>query len=322
MSSIFNRNERQENSSADAVILTVLPEEYHAVCTQLSYLRSPECLESDPNLYAWKFGDVFCPTYNSNYTVVVGMIVRPGTNQSVLATSDAIRQWKPRYLFFTGIAGGMSSLRKCDIVIADAIYGYEYGKIDDEFLPRMNWTYKTDQGLLTHANACAINGGWRERFHSMAHFESESKVVTGDIASGDKIIDNPTNTFFRQVLKTWPSVKAVEMEGAGAGNSIEHAQSQGIAVGFMMIRGISDIPRPAFNGVNDIRGTKERDTWKRCAACAAAAFTVGLIEYSLPVPPQKRKHYISETNSNNLSININSQIQPFNLRYHSDKKSH
>ena len=77
-----------------------------------------------------------------------------------------------------------------------------------------------------------------------------------------------------QIKNLRPSVKAVEMEGAGIGSAIEHAQSQLSSVGFMVIRAISDLPRPEEEG-NVAQGTKERDDWKPYASDVAAAFTIG-----------------------------------------------
>ena len=103
-------------------------------------------------------------------------------------------------------------------------------------------------------------------------------MVRGEIASGDQVVDDPTNDFFAQVLKAWPRINAVEMEGAGAAAAIELAKSQGIPTRFMMIRGISDLSRA--KGKN--KGTKERDAWKAYASDAAAAFVMGWISYGLP----------------------------------------
>ncbi len=271
-----------QKQSADAVILTVLPEEYDAVCAQLSCLRPPSSNSSTPNLYAWQFGDVACKKSNGIYTVALGMMGHAGTIESALATIEAIHLWHPRYIFFTGIAGGLSGLNKGDVIIADIIYGYEYGKIDKSFLPRGNWTYKADKGLLNGASAYALRPNWHERIQMIPPVKTVPKVISGEIASGDKVVDNPTNDFFIQVLKAWPKIKAVEMEGAGVGCAMEQAHSLGFVVGFVMVRGISDVPRAADE---EIRGTQERDTWKRYAADTAAAFTTGFIADGLPVPP-------------------------------------
>ena len=270
----------------DVVILTVLPEEYSRVLAKLSGLGLPQDMGSDPNIYAWRFGEAFCPNHNGAYKVAVGMIGRAGDIQSALAAKDAISRWRPNYLIFSGIAGGLpdSGLKKGDVIIADCIYGYEYGKIEEKFKPRGNWTFKTDQGLLTGANAYALQESWRDYIEAKPPEEYEPKVISGEIASGEKVIDDPSNEFFKQVIKQWPKVKAVEMEGAGIGSAIEQAQSLKVPVGFMVIRAISDLPRPEEDG-DKTRGTEERDAWKTYASDVAAAFTIGWIGDGLPLPP-------------------------------------
>ena len=104
---------------------------------------------------------------------------------------------------------------------------------------------------------------------------------------GEKVVEDPTNEFFSQVIKMWPKVKAVEMEGAGIGSAIEQAQSLRVPVGFMVIRAISDLPRPKEER-DRTSGTKERDAWKAYASDAAAAFVVGWIAEGLPLPPTAR----------------------------------
>ena len=267
--------ESRRRPSVDVVILTVLPEEYGRVLAKLSGLGLPQDMGSDPNICAWRFGEAFCPNHNGVYKVAVGMIGRAGDIQSALAAKDAISRWRPNYLIFSGIAGGLpdSALKKGDLIIADCIYGYEYGKIEEKFKPRGNWTFKTDQGLLTGAIAYSLQEGWRDHIKAKPPEECAHKVVSGEIASGEKVIDDPSNEFFKQVIKQWPKVKAVEMEGAGIGSAIEQAQSLKVPVGFMIIRAISDLPRPEGEG-NKTRGTEERDAWKVYASDVAAAFTI------------------------------------------------
>ncbi len=278
----------------DVVILTVLPEEYEAIRLQLPSMSNSSDMNSAQNLYAWQFGNVPCQKFRGFYKVALGMIGRAGTNQSALAASEAIRKWNPRYIFFVGIAGGLSDLRKGDVIIADVIHGYEYGKIEKSFQPRDNWNYKTHIGLLNLANAYSLNHDWHERIKRNPPSEANPNVVCGEIASGDKVVDNPKEAFFIEILKKWPKIKAVEMEGAGVGNAIEQAVYAGAPVGFMMIRGVSDLPRVRRN--RGSKGTDERDKWKTFAAEVAAAFAIGLIANALPEPPiALDEHIIDET---------------------------
>ncbi|MDM8566395.1 ADP-ribosylation factor-like protein [Candidatus Halobeggiatoa sp. HSG11] len=254
----------------DIAILTVLPEEYQAVCNQINNLQPA----ISNNLYAWQTGKI------NNHSIAVGMMGRAGTIESALATKNAIDRWEPRYLLFVGIAGGLAEVDKGDVVIADIVYGYEYGKIDAEFTPRTNRTYKTDLGLLNNAVAHGLKPDWKQHIKTKSPLACDVKVTSGEIASGDKVVDNPDNKFFAEVVKTWPKLKAVEMEGAGVGNAIENAQALGKNVSFIMIRGISDLPRSTEEDEN--RGTGERDAWKNYAADTAAVFTISFITTGLP----------------------------------------
>jgi len=279
---------KDSTGRSDVVILTVLPEEYDAICNKLQNLsRWPGDKESN-NIYAWQMGIVPSSTNPSTaYSVVVGMIGRAGTKKSTAATIEAIHLWKPRYFFFVGVAGGLSDLTKGDVIIADIIHGYEYGKIDDKgFLPRDNWTFPTDGGLFTGAIAYALRTDWHRLIKLTPPIVCNSNTITGEVASGDKVVDDPTDSFFNKVLLAYPKVKAVEMEGAGAGEAIEQAHAHGKAIGFMMIRGISDLPRQMEDN-DEKRGTQERDDWKPYAADAAAAFAIGYIASGLPIPPSR-----------------------------------
>jgi nucleoside phosphorylase len=177
-------------------------------------------------------------------------------------------------------------------VIGDVIHGYEYGKIEGSFHPRDDWTYTPDRGLLTTAMAYKTSSAWRKRIELAPPKKHQPTILLGQVASGDKVVDDPTNAFFASVYQKWPKTKAVEMEGAGVAAAITQARDGGKVVGFLMIRGISDIPRPhQINSASDTsegqRGTQERDNWKPYAAEVAAAVTVGLIAEGLPVPPRE-----------------------------------
>jgi nucleoside phosphorylase len=275
-----------DEPTIDVAILTALPEEYKAVYDKLGNPHPIPSLSSAPNLYAWVLGEIPNPGSGKSYFVALGMTGRAGNNQSAVATTDAIGRWKPRYVFFVGIAGGFDSggLQKGDVVVADLIYGYGYGKLERVFLPRNNWVYPTDLALMNGATAFyTIHPNWIDDIQVDHPTKGTSKVFTGQIASGDMVVDDPTNEIFTQVRKQWPKLQAVEMEGAGLATAIAQAQSSGFSVGFMVIRGISDIPRPDTG--TEIRGAEERDLWKVYAANAAAAFAVSFIANGLPIPP-------------------------------------
>jgi HEAT repeat protein/nucleoside phosphorylase len=284
--------ETYEGGLVDIVILTILPQEYAAICSRLSNLRPPSQDTPVQNRYAWKLGEVTCKRSKKAYTLAIGMIGRAGTIQSALATYESILLWKPLYLILVGIAGGLTNVNKGDVVIASIIHGYEYGKIDDGFYPRDDWTYCTDLSLMTSAIAFnALYPEWADCIEeTMQSLKYKPEVSCGEFASGDKVVDNPADPFFNQVLKRWPKIVAVEMEGAGAANAIQHVKGLRVSyshtVEFIMIRGISDLPRSST--VDEVRGNKERDNWKSYASATAAAFTLGWIADGLPILPAGR----------------------------------
>ncbi len=286
----------------DIVILTVLKEEYDAICNLFPKATDVIGEVNNPNLNAWKIGDVYSSRYKKSYKIAIGMAGRVGTNYSVALTIAALERWEPRYIFFIGIAGGLKEVKKGDVVIADAIYGYEYGKIGKKFSPRSNWTYKTDLGLLNTANAYAIKNKWRKWLKANPPEECESRVISGNIASGDKVVDDPSNDFFSEVLDAGHGITAIEMEGAGVGCALEFLRSKGKVSGFLMMRGISDCPHAQDEGC--LESKTERDLWKKYASAVVAAFTRGLIVDGLPVPPINSKKKPDEIKNYAKIINV------------------
>ena len=273
----------------DIVILTALEEEYSAICELIDNIEFVGGTADYPNLYAWRIGHIYSPLYDKEYSVVIGLTGHAGNTRSAVAAQNAIDRWNPRYLIFVGIAGGMRECKKGDVVIGNFIRGYEYGKIDKNFAPRSDWSYDSDIGLFTSAEAVSNEKDWYQYIKINPPEHCEPKVIIEEIASGDKIIEDPSNEFFQQVLHAWPRIVAIEMEGAGVGEAIRVAHAKGKGIGFIMIRGISDLPRNSLSQPNDkleTRGTAERDNWKRFASGTAAAFAYNFIVNYFPVAPR------------------------------------
>jgi nucleoside phosphorylase len=223
------------------------------------------------------------------------MAGRAGNNSGVLVVKNTVERWNPRYVLLVGIAGGLpkDGLKKGDIVISNVIWGYEYGKIEKSFVPRQDLTYQADAPLVTAAQALASKmPKWEAATGGPPQEQNAGPVIkVGPVASGDKVIDDVTNEFFQSVLKAFPRLMAVEMEGAGAAAAIQDVREAGKTVGFAMIRGISDMPRTeeSKSGRPISDQTKERDAWKQFASDAAASFAVHLIRSGWPVPPRSEK---------------------------------
>jgi serine/threonine protein kinase/nucleoside phosphorylase len=269
--------------TADVVVLTVLPEEYAAV---LACLREPALLRgraTTPNTCAWRLGTIAASHYPAPFRIAVGMGT-PTTTFGALAASQGIALFDPRYIAFVGVAGGFDrdDQRHGDVAVSSVVTAYEYGKVDTGgFTVRGNFTYRCNEALVRAADATTAT---RTRWWDDAdNPERPPRARTGMIASGDKVIDDPDETFFAAVQKAWPKLLAVEMEGAGVAAAVHEVQAQR-AVGFVLVRGISDMPHRKVPGA--AASTAERDHWKTTAARNAARFLAHLVATAWPVPPR------------------------------------
>lgn len=290
--------------TVDLAIITVIPEEYAAIVKRLRHVHPPRLSEATPNLYAWTCGEVMHRQSRRPFRVVVAMATDPGTISGVLVTEHTVKHWNPRYVLLVGIAGGFNlgmqipereRIALGDVLLSEVIWGYEYGKVGKKFKPRLDKTFRADRGLLPNAIAFAeTDKTWkRPRAIGIERPTGETDrlphAVSGPVASGDKVVDDPTEKFFAQVIKAWPKLRGIEMEGAGAAAAIEISQAEGRPVGFLMIRGISDIPKTIQKStaasLNLLVDQSERDRWKLFAANAAAAFTIAFISKRWPLAP-------------------------------------
>jgi nucleoside phosphorylase/tetratricopeptide (TPR) repeat protein len=285
---------------ADIAIITVIPEEYAAVATRLEeegcrVSRDPGA-RSQPNQYGWVMGEL-ADDQGRVYRLVLAAAVSPGPIHMANAVNATLERFKPRYVVLVGIAGGFpfDGLTRGDVAVSSVIYDYEYGKVTSEFQPRHDYTYQVDDALLHSAVTLhARDPRWATHDDRLrpAGAGGQPKLLTGAVASGSKVVDNAEYALFASVHASWRKLLAVEMEGAGAAATIKAAVSAGRQVGFLMVRGISDMPKAGLEvgaGDADAAGnTAERDTWKKYAAAVAASFTVHWIKRGWPVPPARR----------------------------------
>jgi nucleoside phosphorylase len=259
------------------VILTTLSEEHFAVCRLLDCIdEKPDIPEGRPNLHDWIAGEIQVRDSQAVHPVVVGKTGYKGALPASDAVGEAIRYWNPQFLFFIGIAGGLkeNKVRRGHVVVPRTIYGYELGAIGVEgFVAKPEQTYQVDRGLLNRAKGFADRHPDWSACLDRSPDDSEPRVNSAPLASGDKTIDDPTSEFFEQAMKTFPDAAAVDMESAGVAHAISSAQQRGEKTRFAVIRAISDMPRPAAEGEVDT----ERDQWKQYAADVAATFTVAFI---------------------------------------------
>lgn len=271
--------------TADVVILTVLAEDYAAV---VAGLRDPRLLRGSPahpNTYAWQIGAIASTQYGGTFTVVVGKGTATGSF-GALAARQAAQLFAPRYIMFVGVAGGFArdEQRAGDVVVSSVVVAYEYGAIDSGgFAARGDFTYRCDEGLVRNAGAAVATAArW---WAGAPEADRPPRVRIGEIASGDKMIDDPDEAFFASVRARWPQLLAVETEGAGVAAAVHELHAEQRAIGFVLVRGISRLPQAAR--VESDRGTA-REVSRATAADNAARFASHLIGTHWPVPPLSR----------------------------------
>jgi len=269
----------------DVAIITVLPEEYHAVLRKLENVRPVMDPDGRANVYVWATGEVPSADRKTPRRLVVAMVGEAGEVSGALATKVTIDHWSPRDVLLVGIAGGLSdALTLGDVVISTQIWGYEHGHLGTRYDSAGIYFFQPDPTLLKAA--LDLGPDWRKRIEVTAPDHSAlSKVVGGKTASGNKVIENTSSDFFAESLHLDTSIMAVEMEGAGASAAIEKDHDMGGTTGFLMIRGISDLVEKETGKASTFNKpgrNPQRDLWKRYAADVAASFAVGLIESNWP----------------------------------------
>ncbi len=156
---------------------------------------------------------------------VVILLCGIGKVNAAVGTTLLLDKFKPEYVINTGVAGGFPDVLEIgDIVVstevrhhdADAtIFDYEYGQI-----PRMPVAYQADKTLVKLASK-SLTG------------KNSPGIVKGTIMSGDSFIYHPEQ--IRQIRERFPSVLAVEMEGAAIAQTCYLFN-----IPFVIIRSISD----------------------------------------------------------------------------------
>jgi len=269
----------------DVAIVTVLPEEYHAVLRKLENLRPVLEPEGRSNPYVWVTGEIPSTQRETPRRVIVAMAGETGEVAGALTTKITIDRWRPRDVLLVGIAGGIHpSVFLGDVVISSQIWGYEHGHLGRRYDSGGLFFFQPDPRLLKAA--LALGPDWQDRIAIAAPDpKSSPKVVVGKTASGNKVVENASSAYFAQSLLLDTSIMSIEMEGAGASAAVGSDHDLGGTTGFLMIRGISDVVEkidPQPDSAPERGRNPQRDEWKEYAADVAASFAVELIEANWP----------------------------------------
>jgi formylglycine-generating enzyme required for sulfatase activity/nucleoside phosphorylase len=241
-----------------AVILTALPVEYLAV---RNHLTNPQ-EEMHPQGTIYERG-----SFDANgQSWEVGIAeVGAGNAVAALEAQRAIDYFKPEILFFVGIAGGIKDVEIGDVVAATKVYGYESGKVGEQFLTRPE-AGQSAYALVQRARSEAREGDWLQRLSSIPALKP--RVLLAPIAAGEKVVASKQSDVFRFLRASYNDAIAVEMEGFGfLSAAFAYPNIEAI-----VIRGISDL----IDGKND-DAVEPEDVRQAKASHHASAFAFEIL---------------------------------------------
>jgi nucleoside phosphorylase/tetratricopeptide (TPR) repeat protein len=217
----------EDQAAVSIVVLTALPLEYRAVRAHLDELSDVVRV----------YGSVFETGYLPELPVriVLGQSGEGNTAAAVLA-GQAIGRFRPRAVFFVGVAGAIKDdLELGDVVVAtkvDAVHrAKQYG---GRSLARPT-TFPMSHELLQAAkHLVAVRDGWRVGGADGAGVGFG--VHLKPIASGEVVLDSRDAPLARELRTRHNDAVAIEMEGAGVAEAAHYSGT----VAMLVVRGISD----------------------------------------------------------------------------------
>ncbi len=241
-----------------AVILTALPVEYLAVRAHLTHLQE----EMHPQGTIYERGQFTA----DGHTWEVGIAeVGAGNAGAAIEAERAIAYFKPDILLFVGIAGGIKDVAIGDVVAATQVYGYESGKLGEQFLTRPALGHST-YALVQRAKSEARKGDWLQRLSDLP--TPKPRVFVAPIAAGEKVIASRKSDVFNFIRESYNDAIAIEMEGFGFLSAAFAYPNVKASV----IRGISDL----IEGKND-NSIEHESTRQEKASHHASAFAFEIL---------------------------------------------
>lgn len=172
---------------------------------------------------------------------VVLVFSRWGKVSAATTVTQLIVEFGVDMIVFIGIAGGISpKLQIGDVVIGDKLFQHDMDAsplMPRYEIPLLGKTYfETEQRIISLALIAV-----KEFLEKQVEFKTRlyefginsPQVYVGDIASGDKFVNNPTDK--QGILDGLPSVLCVEMEGAAVAQVCND-----FTIPFLILRTISD----------------------------------------------------------------------------------
>jgi nucleoside phosphorylase len=266
--------------SVDFVIIAPLEEERKAILSHLNdvckYEKLAPSTEDIRVYYSLEIPvTAIADRSAGKYRVIVTSPSKMGRKAATAVTGDVIRRWKPRFILLVGIAGGIAArgINLGDVLAPEQIADYELQKIQIDNLKIRYEGYPTNHQLLVAVQN--FDDEWTKSIKAKRPGEGVPKLhyKGGVIASGDKVVDDPT--VLAKYQEDWPQLFGVEMEAGGVAEAILESTEH---PGFFMIRGVSDFA----DGKKD---SEDVSRWRAYACDVAASYTISFLQ-SGPVPLQ------------------------------------
>ena len=238
-----------------AVILTALPVEFDAVAQHVQPME--EIVHPKGTVYRVGIFE----SANGGWKVALAEI-GPGNAGAAAECERAIEYFRATHAFFVGVAGGIKDVELGDVVAATRIYGFEFGKADDDFLPRPD-VGESSYELVQRARAVARDKLWQASVKGVR--SGEPRALVGPIAAGEKVVVSRRSAAATTLRQFYSDAVAVEMEGRGFLRAA-HATT---GLRALVIRGISDLL--------ENKTVADSGGWQVVAARNAAAFAFAVL---------------------------------------------
>jgi nucleoside phosphorylase len=214
---------------------------------------------------------------------------------AAIATTLAIRTWRPQCVLLVGIAGGVSpDVELGDVVVAQTVMYYERGKATSS--GQLDEVKMAPCDSILVSTAQSIN--WTPIIPVVRPdgLATLPKVVFGSIAAGEKVV---ADQLFRDRLTSHDrKLLALEMEGYGFSRAISESLEK---------------PRHlVIKAVCDRADASKDQAWQSYAAASAANFARNLL-LDVPVNPKP----VVEGQKRNLELTDEKayfEIMPMSLR--------
>jgi nucleoside phosphorylase len=187
------------------------------------------------------------------------VLAGPGNQPAAVLAERAIAEFRPRALFFSGIAGALhDDLDLGTVVAATKVYGYHGGFEELAGFSSRPQAWDADHELDQIAHAVSRETSWHRDLPSVP------AVRFRPIAAGEVILNSRETPLAQQLQRHFGDAAAIEQESAGAARAAHLNR-----VPFLTVRGISD-KADGHKYETDGAG------WQSIAARNAAAFTVAV----------------------------------------------